>query len=77
MVVRDLRDTLISLYFSLKHSHPLINEGISQARFSLNEISEEEGLLYLMNTSIKDYHQLQLTWLEEPFFDEVRRTDRG
>lgn len=65
IVIRDLRDTLISLYFSLKHSHPLINEGMSEIRVSLNEISKEDGLLHLMNTEIKHYHQLQLTWLSE------------
>lgn len=65
VVIRDLRDTLISLYFSLKHSHPIINQAMSDTRVNLNQISEEEGLLYLMKTEINYFHWLQLSWAKE------------
>lgn len=65
IVIRDLRDTLISLYFSLKHSHPILNEGMSETRGNLNQISKEEGLLYLMSADINYYHNLQLSWIKD------------
>ena len=65
VVIRDLRDTLISLYFSLKHSHPILNEGMTKTRVNLNQISEEEGLLYLMSREINHYHWLQLSWVKD------------
>ena len=65
VIIRDLRDTLISLYFSLKYSHPILDEEISGFRVSLNELPKEEGLLYLMKTKIQNNHKLQRSWLRE------------
>jgi hypothetical protein len=54
-VMRDLRDTLISLYFSLRVSHPLGLEtegeidNIKRARRILSDLDEERGLLRTMN----------------------------
>lgn len=65
VVIRDLRDTLISLYFSLKYSHPIINKEMSDIRVNLNQVSQEEGLLYLMSADINYYHNLQLSWIKD------------
>lgn len=52
VVIRDLRDTLISLYFSMRYSH-VETGAIKQARTQLSFMDEEEGLRYLLrdNTS--------------------------
>jgi lipopolysaccharide transport system ATP-binding protein len=60
VVVRDLRDTLVSLYFSLKHSHVLLDAKMASLRAELQARSQEDGLLWLLNgpefTGIADIH---------------------
>jgi len=65
-VVRDLRDTLVSWYFSLRYSHPTRgNEGVSAYRAALRERTEEEGLLYLARSpGMRDIAQMRREWLE-------------
>jgi hypothetical protein len=48
IVIRDLRDTLVSYFFSLKHSHPIFDEWGAVIRHRLNELSLEDGLLHLI-----------------------------
>ena len=48
VVIRDLRDTLVSLYFSHKFSHALLNEEFVEIRRALEERDEEEGLLFIL-----------------------------
>lgn len=48
VVMRDLRDTLISLYFSLRYSHVMNTAYFRRARCVLNELSIEDGLLTLI-----------------------------
>src|SRR5439155_20535863 len=47
VIIRDLRDTLISFYFSLKVSHPLVGEHIRKIREALYTGSEEQGMVHL------------------------------
>lgn len=47
LVIRDLRDTLISLYFSLRYSHVEMSL-VNYARNRLIQMSEVEGLIYLL-----------------------------
>jgi lipopolysaccharide transport system ATP-binding protein len=63
VVIRDLRDTLVSLYFSLKVSHPLIAEQLVQERNTLNEMSLDEGLLLLLENRMGDVAEIQRSWL--------------
>lgn len=67
VVIRDLRDTLISLYFSLKVSHAIISDNVAQGHKKLNELEFEDGLLYLFGegngTAIRVQADIQRSWL--------------
>ena len=65
-VVRDLRDTLVSLYFSRRHSHPLLTKEHSEMREFLEVASIDEGLLHLMHTELVPIAQIQTTWIRHP-----------
>jgi len=62
VVIRDLRDTLVSLYFSLKHSHRLLTDLMRTRRTALNDLSQEEGLLYLIECGLTPMAQVQWSW---------------
>src|ERR1041384_2828423 len=47
VVIRDLHDTLVSGYFSIKVSHPVIDPILERWRRQLNAVSREEGMIYL------------------------------
>ena len=66
IVIRDIRDTLAALYFSLKMSPR--SEGQSpgnELRDALNDRDEEEGLLYLIDSRIADIAAIQGSWLKQ------------
>ena len=63
VVIRDLRDTLVSCYFSLRASHPVIHESISQRRAILQSLSIEEGLSYLMDEPLCLSARIQESWV--------------
>lgn len=63
VVIRDLRDTLVSLYYSLKVSHPVISEKIAEGRQALNDMSFEDGFLYILNSRGKANANIQRSWL--------------
>jgi lipopolysaccharide transport system ATP-binding protein len=63
VVIRDLRDTLVSLYFSLRYTHPVIHDRIQNRRSALSDMSVEEGLLYLIEVQLTGIAQLQWSWL--------------
>jgi Sulfotransferase domain len=67
IVIRDLRDTLVSLYFSVKFSHlstPVIDEG----RARLQSLDVEGGLVFLIDEWFGIVADIQASWLdpEEP-----------
>jgi hypothetical protein len=45
LLVRDPRDILVSLYFSVKHSHALKNESIVRSNFDANIMSIDEFVI--------------------------------
>jgi len=63
VVIRDLRDALISLYFSLKVSHPLLSENVAEGRKKLNELDFEDGLMYLIEERSEALASIQSSWL--------------
>jgi hypothetical protein len=63
VIIRDLRDTLVSLYFSLKHSHPLLTDRNRQRRAILRELSVEDGLLYVTEHLLAGPAQVQWSWV--------------
>ncbi len=66
VVIRDLRDTLVSLYFSLKVSHPLDALGRTQKhRDALQKVGIEEGLVYLLEQQLPGAAAVQSSWLNQ------------
>src|SRR5262249_50079497 len=63
VVIRDLRDTLISGYFSLRGSHPVSEDYIAQTRVRLQKSSFEEGMIWLMDNWLIWCAGIQQSWL--------------
>ncbi len=63
VVIRDLRDTLISAYFSLKFSHPKTSYNDSFYA-KLQEVDMETGLVHLMDQWLPMCAYIQLSWVE-------------
>jgi hypothetical protein len=64
VVIRDLRDTLVSAYFSFKYSHPLIDDRMKMRRRDLSELDPEAGMLYLMDEWLDRSAEIQRSWIE-------------
>lgn len=64
IVIRDLRDTLVSRYFSVKYSHPITSENVSRNRNALTSMSTEDGLRHIMQTVTKISANIQSSWLD-------------
>lgn len=69
VIIRDLRDTLVSGYFSIKFSHPPMGI-IAEWRKILNDCDTDQGLLFLMKNWLPDSAAIQQSWLavHEPLF---------
>lgn len=82
VVVRDLRDTLISGYFSLKYSHPLMDIRLNRWREHLQTESVEDGILRIMTDGWLDYSvRIQRSWAlsGEPLlrYEDLLKDDWG
>lgn len=64
VLIRDLRDTLVSGYFSMKMSHPIIGNDISSLRTRLQQLGQEEGLLYMLKNWLPPCAGIQASWIE-------------
>ncbi len=64
VVIRDLRDTLISAYFSFKVSHPIVIPHHAHVRRELNELDFEDGLRFMMDEILPHWALIQISWLE-------------
>ncbi len=64
VIIRDLRDTLVSVYFSVKFSHQAIAEEIVKWRSVLGSVNEEDGLLYMLNEWLPRCADIQTSWLD-------------
>jgi lipopolysaccharide transport system ATP-binding protein len=62
VIIRDLRDTLISAYFSIKVSHPVTGT-ISEMRDILQSLNQEDGLMWIMEQWLPKCVQIQSSWL--------------
>jgi hypothetical protein len=62
VVIRDLRDALVSLYFSLKHSHALLTDTSRVRRAIIGELSVEDGLLFVTENLLAGLAQVQWSW---------------
>lgn len=70
VVVRDLRDTLVSMYFSFRGVHPVLTPRQHAIRAVLNSVSPESGMVYLVESVLESSALVQSSWLEsgEPLF---------
>lgn len=65
VVIRDFRDALVSLYFSMKVSHVVDHPIILERRSKLNELSLEQGLIWLIeNPIVGKAAAIQRSWLQ-------------
>jgi lipopolysaccharide transport system ATP-binding protein len=81
VIVRDLRDTLVSYYYSVKLSHHLsIAEHLS-LRAELRGCREEAGLLYVLEHFLPPCAAIQESWLRagEPLvrYEDLLEDDLG
>lgn len=64
-VMRDIRDTLVSLYFSHRYSHTALGyPEIAREREYLETLSEEEGILYVAKKHSHSIETIQRSWIE-------------
>ena len=63
VIIRDLRDTLISGYFSIKNSHPAIGP-IPEWRQKLKTMSKNEGILWVLENWLPDSAAIQASWVK-------------
>lgn len=63
VVIRDLRDTLVSGYFSIRYSHPTDMAHVAEMRSQLESRSLEEGLIYLFDGFADLGAAVQGTWM--------------
>ncbi|HEY1219583.1 MAG TPA: Wzt carbohydrate-binding domain-containing protein [Bryobacteraceae bacterium] len=81
VVIRDLRDTLVSAWFSFKYSHALVDDDMVALRKKLVELDQEAGLLLLLDNFLLRCAKIQLSWIEagEPIlkYEELLEDDLG
>ena len=64
VVIRDLRDTLVSHYFSMKAAHVEDKHGrVRAAREALQACGKEDGLRYLFDRDLARLVEIQRSWL--------------
>jgi lipopolysaccharide transport system ATP-binding protein len=65
VVIRDLRDTITSHYFSLKQTHAFDVHGrVKSARDFLQSATKEEGFLYLFDRDLARLVDIQRSWID-------------
>lgn len=63
IVIRDLRDTLVSGYFSIRYSHPVDDARLVRWRNLLNSMTIEDGLMLLIDEWLPASAKIQQSWL--------------
>lgn len=69
-VARDPRDIVVSWYFSIKYSHPVIADLINELRHTLKQLSVHEGIVFSIQT-LNNLHLFQAlrSWHNAPQVD--------
>lgn len=62
-VFRDLRDTLVSGYFSIRYSHAVIADTLVDWRSRLDNVTIEDGLLILLDEWLPSSARIQQSWV--------------
>ncbi|MBC2714657.1 MAG: sulfotransferase domain-containing protein [Desulfobacteraceae bacterium] len=73
-IIRDLRDTLISQYFSIRYSHPILHENMQKARERMASMETREGLLSMM-TKRWPSAEIQRSWAQTDDMLTIRYED--
>ena len=78
VVVRDLRDTLVSAYFSFRDTHRP-NPAVAPFRARLQELGKDEGMLLLMDDFLPRCAAIQESWRGQPVvrYEELLGDDVG
>jgi len=63
VIIRDLRDTLVSLFFSMKVSHVILTSEFANIRNMFQSLGQEEGLVHVMNKYLIYEAKTQLSWI--------------
>jgi hypothetical protein len=66
VVIRDLRDTLVSAYFSIKHSHQMTTDHELRSRGHLHAMSVGDGMLHLIDVWLPERAAMQRSWIGGP-----------
>lgn len=66
VVVRDLRDTLVSWYYSLRESHVVDSPIVAESRAALRPLDEPQGLLWTLEHVLPRSAHVQASWLGAP-----------
>lgn len=61
-ILRDPRDIIVSNYFSMKYSHPALNEYLASNRRDLGQLSEEDGIMKVIVKTAKFISQIMHRW---------------
>lgn len=64
VVIRDIRDSLVSGYFSIRYSHPTDMAHVADQRARLAAMSVEDGLIFLFDGLGDLCAAVQGTWME-------------
>lgn len=67
-VVRDPRNLLVSWYLSTRYTHES-TPGVDRRREAMSGMTDEEGLLWILDDFVKDYPPLINSWLNEKKLD--------
>jgi hypothetical protein len=62
VVIRDLRDTLVSWYFSIRYSHQA-NAFVAQQRAHIEGMEKDEALEFLAGDLLVPMVEMQVSWL--------------
>lgn len=64
IIIRDLRDTLISLYFSMKISHAILYPSMQVLRDNLKSLNLNDGLKFMINSNqLEKTIAIQTSWV--------------
>jgi len=64
VLIRDLRDTLISAYFSISQSHVVDTPLVEKWRTVLSRLNQEDGMIYLLELWLPFCGNIQRSWFE-------------